>query len=45
MELDDCAFPLLAGVEIGDDPNQIFSRASTWPAWSAPGRGAKGWSG
>jgi len=24
MELDDCAFPLLAGVEIGDDPNQIF---------------------
>jgi malate dehydrogenase len=28
MELDDCAFPLLAGVEIGDDPNQIFSRAN-----------------
>jgi len=24
MELDDCAFPLLAGVETGDDPNQIF---------------------
>jgi malate dehydrogenase len=24
MELDDCAFPLLAKVEIGDDPNQIF---------------------
>jgi malate dehydrogenase len=24
MELDDCAFPLLAGVEIGDDPNQVF---------------------
>jgi malate dehydrogenase len=24
MELDDCAFPLLAGVEIGDDPKQIF---------------------
>ena len=24
MELDDCAFPLLAAVEIGDDPNQIF---------------------
>ena len=21
MELEDCAFPLLAGVEIGDDPN------------------------
>jgi malate dehydrogenase len=25
MELDDCAFPTLAGVEIGDDPNKIFS--------------------
>ena len=25
MELDDCAFPLLAGVEIGADPNEIFS--------------------
>ncbi len=25
MELDDCAFPTLAGVEIGDDPNTIFS--------------------
>ncbi len=24
MELDDCAFPLLAGVEIGADPNRIF---------------------
>ncbi|GAA1838998.1 malate dehydrogenase [Microlunatus capsulatus] len=24
MELDDCAFPLLAGVQIGDDPNQVF---------------------
>ncbi|MEO3761262.1 malate dehydrogenase [Mycobacterium sp. B14F4] len=24
MELDDCAFPLLSGVEIGSDPNQIF---------------------
>jgi malate dehydrogenase len=24
MELDDCAFPLLARVEIGDDPSQIF---------------------
>jgi len=25
MELDDCAFPLLSGVEIGDDPNTIFA--------------------
>jgi malate dehydrogenase len=24
MELDDCAFPLLAGVDITDDPNQAF---------------------
>lgn len=24
MELDDCAFPLLAGVETGADPNKIF---------------------
>jgi malate dehydrogenase len=24
MELDDCAFPTLAGVQIGSDPNQIF---------------------
>ncbi|CAN5584145.1 malate dehydrogenase [soil metagenome] len=24
MELDDCAFPLLAGVDIGDDPNVLF---------------------
>ena len=24
MELDDCAFPLLSGVEIGDDPNLVF---------------------
>ncbi len=28
MELDDCAFPTLAGVEIGDDPNTIFSGVS-----------------
>ena len=24
MELDDCAFPLLAGVDIADDPNKAF---------------------
>ena len=28
MELDDCAFPTLAGVEIGDDANTIFNGAS-----------------
>lgn len=28
MELDDCAFPLLSNVEIGDDANQIFDGVS-----------------
>ncbi|OBI23051.1 MULTISPECIES: malate dehydrogenase [unclassified Mycobacterium] len=28
MELDDCAFPLLAGVQIGSDPNKIFDGAN-----------------
>ena len=28
MELDDCAFPLLAGVETGDDANKVFERAN-----------------
>ena len=28
MELDDCAFPTLAGVEIGDDAEQIFDGAN-----------------
>ncbi|MBW3084689.1 malate dehydrogenase [Austwickia sp. TVS 96-490-7B] len=28
MELNDCAFPTLAGVEIGDDPNKIFDGAN-----------------
>ncbi|MEJ7629826.1 MAG: malate dehydrogenase [Nocardioidaceae bacterium] len=28
MELDDCAFPALSAVEIGDDPNVIFDGAS-----------------
>jgi malate dehydrogenase len=28
MELDDCAFPLLAGVEYGDDPNVVFDGAN-----------------
>jgi malate dehydrogenase len=28
MELEDCAFPTLAGVEIGDDPNTIFDGAN-----------------
>jgi malate dehydrogenase len=28
MELDDCAFPLLAGIDIHDDPNRAFDGAS-----------------
>jgi len=28
MELNDCAFPLLAGVEIGADPNKVFDGAN-----------------
>jgi malate dehydrogenase len=28
MELHDCAFPLLAGVETGDDPNVVFDGAN-----------------
>lgn len=28
MELDDCAFPTLAGVEIGDDPKKVFEGAN-----------------
>src|SRR5947209_16763002 len=28
MELDDCAFPLLTGIEITDDPNRAFDRVN-----------------
>jgi malate dehydrogenase len=28
MELDDCAFPLLAGIETGDDPDTVFDGAN-----------------
>ena len=28
MELDDCAFPLLAGIDIHDDPNEAFDGAN-----------------
>jgi malate dehydrogenase len=28
MELDDCAFPLLSGIEISDDPNRAFDGAN-----------------
>jgi len=29
MELDDCAFPLLAGIEMSDDPNVAFKNAQS----------------
>jgi malate dehydrogenase len=28
MELDDCAFPLLAGIDVADDPNKAFDGAN-----------------
>ena len=42
MELDDCAFPLLAGIDITDDPNAGVRRRATSPCWSAPGPRTKG---
>ena len=45
MELDDCAFPTLAGVEIGDDANTIFDGANLALLVGAkprgPGHGAR----
>jgi malate dehydrogenase len=40
MELDDCAFPLLAGVEIGADPTKIFQGANLALLVGARPRGA-----
>ena len=42
MELDDCAFPLLAGIDIHDDPKAAFDGVQRRASWSAPGRAAKG---
>lgn len=43
MELDDCAFPLLSGVEIGSDPQKIFDGVSlALLVGAAPG--ARAWS-
>ena len=45
MELEDCAFPLLAGMVASDDPNVAFGMPTT-PSWWAPvpqqGHGAQG---
>ena len=43
MELDDCAFPLLSKVEIGDDPKTIFDGANVACLVGARPR-SKGWS-
>jgi malate dehydrogenase len=43
MELDDCAFPLLAGIDITDDPEQA-STASTSRCSSARARARRAWS-
>lgn len=40
MELDDCAFPLLSGVEIGSDPQKIFDSVSLALLVGARPRGA-----
>ena len=40
MELDDCAFSTLAGVEIGDDPNKVFDGANVALLVGARPRGA-----
>ena len=42
MELDDCAFPLLAGVDITDSPKQAFDGTSV-RCWSAPAPAARAW--
>ena len=41
MELDDCAFPLLAGIDIHDDPKAAFDGATS-ACWSAPARAGPG---
>ena len=38
MELEDCAFPLLAGVVITDDPKVAFKRRRRGPAGGRPPR-------
>ena len=44
MELDDCAFPLLDGVDIFDDADGRVRRAPTSRCSSAPGRAPRAWS-
>ena len=44
MELDDCAFPLLAGMVATDDPNVAFKDADVCAAGWCPVRAPRAWS-
>ena len=44
MELDDCAFPLLAGTVETDDVNVAFNETDT-RCWLDQGRGVRAWKG
>ena len=44
MELDDCAFPLLAGIDITDDPNAGLRRRQRRAARRRPSRAPRAWS-
>ena len=44
MELDDCAFPLLAGIDIHDDPDKAFDGANVVPARGRAARAPRAWS-
>ncbi len=43
MELDDCAFPLLQGIVLADDPMVAFKDADYACSW-APSPAAPAWS-
>jgi len=43
MELEDCAFPLLHGIEMSDDPKKLFVMPNTH-FWWGPNHVAKAWS-
>ncbi len=44
MELEDCAFPLLAGIEATDDPKVAFKDAD-YALWWGPPPGRREWKG
>lgn len=43
MELEDCAFPLLVGLEGHSDPKKRFATPTSL-CWSGPSRAARAWS-